>query len=108
MTGPLIKKTSCEPLYHCAGSKRSPVKRVWLCFVQTGETKKARSACSYLFLPCSKYGVFKAHNKGVEGNQAQNEGWKDKGKLEKFLENKKPDFKSSFLFSKTHVYCEIE
>ena len=70
MTGPLIKKTGCGPLYHCAGSKRLPVKRVWLYFVQTGETKKARSACSFLFHPCSKYVVFKAHNKGGGGKSS--------------------------------------
>jgi hypothetical protein len=59
------------------------------------------------FIPVQSTGFSKHTIKGVEGNQAQNEGWKDKGKLENFLENKKPDFKSSF-FSKTHVYFEIE
>ena len=76
----ISKEHICNPLYHYAGSKRSPVKRVLLCFIRTDEIKKARGACSFLFHPGAKYGVFKVNNKGVGGNQAQNEGWKDKGK----------------------------
>jgi len=62
----------------------------------------------FFCIPVQSTGFSKHTIKEVEGRKAQNGGWKDKGKLEKFLENKKPDFKSSFLFSKTHVYCEIE